>query len=360
MALFGKKKKAEATAPQIDPATDIEMVGDLNHDDLDDSDGDRGDSAQTIDFDAIAQDLNAREDGADMDSFLGQGGAQNAPAAPDFAGAPDFATGNANANIDDELDFDSTFDNGAFDDGTLVAPAPPVASAATDENPFGADSFGDNSFDDNSFGESIDIEPVAPEPALAGNAPPLTHTAPLLTSDVAAGGHASARRSLPLLPLLGAAGLLLALGAVGYWVFAPKADPVDEAAPVTNVVATNAMAPGATTTGAMTPGVTTPGALTARAVPAPGASGNAVNQGIAVDGVPIAPGVVFAPAALGAPSSMAPSPAMMAQLKALWKKGAAAKQAKNYAGARAAWTQMQRLRPNNADVQSAIDKLPAS
>jgi cytochrome c-type biogenesis protein CcmH/NrfG len=49
----------------------------------------------------------------------------------------------------------------------------------------------------------------------------------------------------------------------------------------------------------------------------------------------------------------------MAQLKALWKKGADAKHKKDYAGAKAAWEQMLKIRPGDAAVEEAIKKLPA-
>ena len=336
MALFGKKKQAEQTAPQINPEEDIQMVGG----DADETDIEDEHSGQVVDFDAIAHDLNAQEDGADMDSFLGKNSEQNAEPDDTFATAPNFATDNAEANIDDELDFDST-----FDDST---PAPVVAASnQTGENP---------------FGNAPDIEPVA-EPVVADlttDAPPLTHTAPILTSDAVAGGYVPPRKS-PLLPLLGAAGLLVALGVVGWMVFGGTKPP-ETATPV--VAASPPLQTSAN-------GVIVPATANA-VVPAPGAPSNVVNQGIAVDGVPIAPGVIVAQAPSGAlappgtkaPIGMAPSPpltpAMKKQLDALWKKGADAKHAGNIAGARAAWTQMLRLHPNHPNVQAAIDKLPAS
>jgi hypothetical protein len=52
------------------------------------------------------------------------------------------------------------------------------------------------------------------------------------------------------------------------------------------------------------------------------------------------------------------TPALPAQLKALWKKGADAKHRGDNAGARAAWQQMLRLHPGHPGVQEAINKLP--
>ena len=349
MALFGKKKTAEKSAPQINPEEDIQMVGGDAATHSDETDGEDLSSGPAIDFDAIAQDLHAHEDGADMDSFLGKTGAQNAGEA--FDETPDFATHNdAAVNLDDELDFDSTFDNGSPAPITMDAPA------VTGENP---------------FGNAPNIEPVTPEPTLTTHAPPLTYTAPILTSDIAASGGAPAvRRSSPLLPLLGVVALLAALGGVGWLVFGGASRP-ETAAPIV-AASPSLQSPG----GAIVPGGNAPnGVAIGSSVPAPGAPSGAVNQGIAVDGVPIAPGVIVAQAPIGALAprgSLTPRgaatiavatssvpPALAKQLAALWKKGADAKHAGNIAGARAAWTQMLRLRPNHPGVQEALDKLPA-
>ena len=325
MALFGKKKTAETT-PQTNPQEDIEMVGDDVL--FDETDGE--DNGPTLDFDAIAQDLNAHEDDADMDSFLGKTGAQNAEQT--FDTAPDFATSHNATSIDDELDFEATFDDGS--------PAPLTASAPiqTDENPFGG---------------LPDIEPISENQAatLTADAPPLTHTAPILTSDMAAGGYAPARKSPSLLPLLGAAGLLAALGVVGWLVFGGASRPETTAPVIASSPPLQTPAIGVAPSTGAAPATT--GALSA-----PGAPSGAVNPGLAVDGVPIAPGAVVVTGGLAPTVPL--TPALQSQLKALWKQGAAAKRARNIAGARAAWTKMLQLRPNHPGVQSAIDKLPAA
>lgn len=51
------------------------------------------------------------------------------------------------------------------------------------------------------------------------------------------------------------------------------------------------------------------------------------------------------------------TPALKAQLTALWKQGAQAKQRGDAAGARRAWQQMLKLRPGHPGIQEAIDKL---
>jgi hypothetical protein len=52
------------------------------------------------------------------------------------------------------------------------------------------------------------------------------------------------------------------------------------------------------------------------------------------------------------------TPALAAQLKALWKQGADAKHRGDNAGARRAWQQMLKLHPGHVGVQDAINKLP--
>lgn len=345
MALFGKKKPAATPAPQPNPEDYIHVVGG----DADETGLEEADSGQVIDFDAIAQDLNAHDGDSTMDAFLGRNSdpsvdatADTSHVAPDVSGA---------TNLDDEIDFGTNFDAGA--------PAVPVTTVATETDMFG---------DAPDFGNAPNIEPVVQAPAAPTHAPPMTYTAPILTSDLAANGSSPAmKKSLPLPMLLGAAGLLAALGVVGYLVFGGASKP-EETAPVV------ASVPSSRAPGDMTGATASNSVMPNGAVPAPGGPSGAVNQGIAVDGVPIAPGAVVLQAPIG---SVAPgkalgtapatarggansnvTPAMKAQLKALWSKGANAKHSGKFAEARAAWTQMQTLRPNNAEVQAAIDKLP--
>ena len=350
MALFGKKKKAEQAAPQPNPEDEIQIVGG----DADETDIDDDTSGQVIDFDAIADELGDDDGESEMGDPLNNGSAatldfsNEAQSETDpFATTPGFETtptgANAGLNADDELDFDSVFDDGS------VAASPTGATVVT-PNPF-----------DNALDGGIDIEPVAGAPAVGAqdgttDAPPLTHTAPMTTADIAASGNAPAvKKSLPLLPLLGAAGLLVALGVVGYVVFGPKNEPEEPISVATNP---GLQAPDTGAPSEAAPGEVTPGAPDA--VAAPGTSSDGVNPGIAVDGVPIAPGVVVQTAPIGmAPRPTVPlTPTLQKQLKDLWNKGAAAKRAKDFAGARAAWSEMLQKRPYHPGIQEAIDKLP--
>ena len=305
MALFGKKKQAEPTAPQPAPEDDIQvMSGDAS--DFEDEDENAG---QTIDFDAIADELGDDDGIIDLSK---PGAAQT----DDFAPTANFASGNA----DNDLDFDAVFDDGAPTD-TI-----PIVTPATDANPFGDGAVSAPSGLPN-------IEPVS-------DAPPLTYTAPLLTSDAVATAGVPVARKSPLPMLLAAIGLLAALGAVGYFVFGNKPAPEEEP-----VVATN---PGLRARNPVAP--TSPS----------GGPANAVNPGIAVDGVPIAPGAVIQTGLVGPRPTVPLTPGLLKQLKDLWKKGAAAKNKGDIAGARAAWTKMLQLRPNHPGVQDAINKLPAT
>ena len=333
MALFGKKKKPEQAAPTAgptaEPQDEIAVAGD-DFSELDEPDN----GGQAIDFDAVADELGD-DNGASMfgDSTATattvtpfDGDAFGAPAPDDSLGATPAASADAFAstadfNADDDLDFNSVFE----DDSAAAVPI--AATPVTDENPFGAGLNNETDFDGAPASGPIAIEPMS-------DAPPLTYTAPLLTSDaVATAGVPATRKSFPLPLLLGAIGLLIALGAVGFLVTRGK--PATTEAPI---VATNPPL----------------------RAPRPGGA-SLVNLGASVDGVPIAPGAVGgAPALVGGKMMPAPTPALLSQLKVLWKRGAAAKQKGDIAGARAAWTKMLQLRPGHPGVQSAIDKLPAA
>ena len=374
MALFGKKKKAEPSAsaeqPALDPADEISVVGG----DADEMDIEEDNDGQVIDFDAIADELGDGDGASELGEPLDDTNASATTGAAaqgentfDLSNQQDddifgqtagFETTGPDANADDELDFDTVFDDGsatgvATSDDEMIAVVP-----ATDENPFGAAPEGD----------APTIEPVANAEAITANAPPLTHTPPMTTADAINSGNAPAvKKSLPLLPLLGAAGLLLALGFVGWTVFGPQDPPEEDV-----VVATN---PGlqAPAEGEVVPvgDGTAPTDATAPTAPV-GPAGDAVNPGIAVDGVPIVPGVVVRDVPAGTvpagtvPAGNAPrptvplTPTLQKQLKDLWNQGARAKRANDFAGARAAWTRMLRLRPNHPGIQEAIDKLPPS
>ena len=371
-AIWQKEKSGTlCPAQQTNPEDDIQVMGgDADETDIEDGGG------QVIDFDAIADELGDDDGESAMGDPLGDGTTaaaipQTATATTDetafdlsdqgeddiFGQTPGFETTGAQANADDELDFDTVFDDGsAPGDATGEAASP--AAPATDENPFGAATA-------NVVSGAPAIEPVVAGDALTENAPPLTHTPPMTTADMVSNGHAPvAKKSLPLLPLLGAAGLLAGLGVVG-WLFLGPKPPADDVAIATNP-GVQAPADG-NMTGNVVPagsGVTPAGSgivpagsgipvdATSPGIAPVSASGAPVaNQGIAVDGVPIAPGIVVRNAT-GAESQL------QNQLKALWNQGAAAKRAKNYAAARAAWQEILRLDPGHKGIQEAINKLP--
>ena len=330
MALFGKKKKSEPAALPVEEQDEIHVVGG----DADETDDIEDGGGQVIDFDAIADELGDDDGESAMGDPLSDMNAAGADATvpgatvaaiDDFDAAASFNSGNAGLESDDELDFDSVFDDGAHNRNPPrpkhVADAATAPVAIADDNPFGA-GLGEADVSNEPLAGGIAIEPVS-------DTPPLTYTAPLLTSDaVATAGVPATRKSFPLPLFLGALGLLLALGAVGYLV-TQNNDSTPDAAPV---IATSPTprAPGSGSSGA-----------------------NLVSLSGVVDGVPIAPGAVGRGApALRGPQTAVP-PAIMAQLKVLWNKGAAAKKRDDFAGARAAWTEMLRIRPNHPGVQEA-------
>ena len=343
MALFGKKKKAEPVASPAVPAVEEQDEILVAGGDADELDFDENDGGQSIDFDAIADELDNDNGESMIGTPLVDDTATAATAPDDFGSTADFGAGATALDADEDLDFDSVFDDGSPD---AIAPdaIAPDAIPQAEENPFGA-------------------APVAEAPASGGiaiepvsDAPPLTYTPPLLTADaVATAGVPATRKSFPLPLLLGALGLLVALGAVGYLV--TRGDSTPATPPV---IATN-------------PSLTTPATSPATAIVPATATGISPSTGISpatspavsglgasVDGVPIAPGAFRSGApALSGPRSTVP-PALLKQLKDLWKQGAAAKQRGDIAGARAAWTKMLQLRPNHPGVQSAINKLPAA
>lgn len=336
MALFGKKKHAATPAP--------ETVESLEEDTLPEP-GAQADTGEAFDFDAVARDLGASDGPSPFDELLAnsaQSQAENsafdspdgapfedkADETPTFA-TSEFETPAARPDVPDEnLEFDTI-----FDDGDAVQ---------TPELPFAAPA-------------GIDIEPVVPPAESLAEAQ--LHTPPMLTSDIVAGvnGAGAPKKALPLVPLLGAGAVLLALAGAGWWTFGRPAPEPEEAPVVVSrkpkpVTASNPPlrapanpAPDAATSNAMETDLKTPVLVPAM--------GNAASPG-----VPPAKGA--APPPKIAPRAVIVPPARKAQLKALWKKGADAKHRGDNAGARKAWQQALKLQPGHPGFQDAIDKLP--
>lgn len=134
------------------------------------------------------------------------------------------------------------------------------------------------------------------------------------------------KKKLPLVPIIGVAAVLLIGGGAAFmFLGGSNNSDVDESAP--------AMTPAAVVNEAAAP---------------------AANPAAPAAAQPPAPSVAKPPA----PAAGESSPEVMAKLKALWKKGADAKHNKDYAGARAAWQEMLKLKPDNPAVKEAIEKLP--
>ena len=429
MAIFGKKKRAEQTAPAttasaatteetlvIEPATGDDLTGAAD-------DG-------AFDFDAIARDLNASDGPSPFDDLLAR---PTVPAVPvQEIMAQDEARA-AQTNGDSAFDFPPDDDDQvpadafavdepvaaqsqAFDsfaaDATHTAPAPSPAPSYDGADFGGFDANQNAPADSQGFdldptfggaGGDIDIVPAetyaAPTevhevhdatPIAPQSQADLLHTAPILTTDIrpGSGGVASAKRGLPLGPLLGAGVALLALAGAGWWVFGrqqPEEEvsaPIVARKPVKPAAPPVASAPGAPPKVAVNPVPVAPGqganpgvppsATQLRAVK-PGTGGVASQPPRVVQVPPnaVVPGTTTKATTTGTTTKVTTQtgvvspatpaqPVTQAQLKQLWKRGANAKRRKDYAGARRAWQEILRLDPGHDGIQSALDKLPKS
>ena len=406
MAIFGKKKRAATSAPdETTDAIETEPTGageaDAGEADAGEADAGEADDAQSFDFDAIARDLDATDGPSAFDDLMSKpaqtasaddggdsgvadvvaeadlGDASSAfdfpmesedttvPAAPNALDDDFFAPTPTEAQVapdafatapssDDGVDLDTMF-------GTDAAPAASVAP--TYDTPF--DDASTAPFADENAGGAPDIEPVVPL-AMPQNSGALVNTPPMLTTDIVGGssGVAAPRKSLPLLPLLGAGALLLALLGTGWWVFGRPTEPNDAATPVPTTIARNPETVSANSTGIAPAGVNsarpTPITVPASGDAALGIPPQTLPDNRAPGGTvavrPVPPTRVLPTGA--EPDAGAVPPQIMIKLKRLWKQGAAAKKRRDYAGARRSWQEMLRVRPGHPGVQEAIDKLP--
>ncbi len=220
---------------------------------------------------------------------------------------------------------------------------------------------------------------VSPSPAVSPG------IAPDPADDFVNGNFEPAPTKKPISPALLAGGLVLLLTVVGvgaYFAFfnppaeddsAPLAPPprrvVKVVAPtpvpvkVNTKVVAKKVAPGRA-------GIASPGTKTPALRPVPGKLPAIVPKPNMPTPVPLMPdGMAAQPGKGSTPGTTvqivrpvspaaALTPALQAQLKVLWKRGADAKHERNYNGARAAWTKMLQLRPGHPGVREAIEKLP--
>lgn len=152
------------------------------------------------------------------------------------------------------------------------------------------------------------------------------------------------KKKLPLLPILGALAVLgLAGGAASLLTRGSSEDETAALVTTPRVPRVPSEAAAAAVTTNPAPVVAAP-----RVAPQLPSGADPVNPGIAP-----APG-----AAVPSSSAAAVAAPQLAQMKALWKLGAAAKKRGDYAGARRIWNQGLQIQPNNIGFQESIAKLP--
>lgn len=294
----------------------------------------------TFDFDAISRDLDAQNGASSFDALLA------APA--------------TNAS--------QTADNSAFD-----FPDDPLGLSTPSQNP----------------APTTGNVPIATSPESVLNAPmsPTTPTTGLTPREPVAPAPAftptetpKAKKSLPLVPLLGALGLLAVAGGGAMFLLNSNQNPEEPIAPM--APPSREIRPAAPPAGVGEGAATvpnTPGVATAPGVPPGAPVGGApvpvprsASPGIAPATGPKQPAPVpGASTGINASTGQRPTapgrgpsatagldPALAAKLKQLWKTGAQAKRRGDYKAARAAWTQALKLRPTHPGFQDSINKLP--
>ena len=319
MALFGKKKGADDA-----PATATTTTTDNG----------------AFDFDAIARDLEASGGSSPLDSLLSQ---------------PVGTTPAHTSNTPGESAFDFPGPDAPSErplPEPLIAPRAQVTTVVTATPP------------------TSQMTPASMQAPL----PPVMETeqrTALPAPGVYGNPNGKPKKSLPLVPLLGALGTLAIVGG-GVWFFlksqsapidtdtpAPPPRPRVAKAPLTPTRPTTLVKPGA-------PPVSSAG------VP-PKTTGTALRSGSpGIAPPPVAPGatpklpVIAAPntpqtgtaTAKGPSATTGLDPRLAARLTALWKAGADAKHRKNFKEARDAWQEALTLHPGHPGFAEAIAKLP--
>lgn len=336
MALFNRKK-ADAPAPTnpsvgISPKATTPAV-----------------NSDAFDFDAISRDLDAQNGASSFDSLL---------AGPATPAQTNVTTTTTTTTEPSAFDFPETDAPGLSAPPTSPRPliVPPTTSVPVVSSP---DTF-------------INAPISPPASPLAGVAP--VDTAPLNTPPPtqapASVTRLKGKKKTPLIPILGALGLLAVAGGIGTFLLNSNKGTTDSEAPVIPLrpriarpappVDASAPASPATaevpTTGlrSASPGIAPPALPKTPIESAPPQT--AATAPVRVAQNPATPPQNAAPGALKGATGMDANVA--GQLKVLWKKGADAKHRKDFAGARQAWQEALRLSPNHPGFQDSINKLP--
>ena len=321
MALFGKKKGADAAPDALEAQPSNISPG-----------------AGAFDFDSIARDLEAPNGGASsFDDLLSQPATAQNGAMPNDAITPDNEEAPDNGSA-----FDFPEDNSdplGFPNQSPPASRPipiNVEQVAPETDPFGL------------LADGTPVLGVSPNQPQA--AAPVVSPNSGLAGDEPYEPYQPVAKKSPLVPILAGLVALALVGAGTFSFFKSQnagEEVMDTQTPITS------MRPAE-------PGVSIP----ARPVPTttmrttmadPVAVANSIksaNPGIGANSGPVTPPKIVTAATVPL------TPAMKVQLKKLWDLGAAAKKRRDYASARAVWTQALQLRPNHPGFQESIDKLP--
>ncbi len=318
-----------------------------------------------FDFDAISRDLDAQGGASSFDSLL--------------AGPATTSTG---TNASSTRTADSAFDFPENDPLGLGEPPanPPGLTTTKGTGVPGMVTPGATSPD------AVINAPLAPSPTPASGVAP-SQTAPDVTPPIVPPtGRATrlkGKKSLPIVPLLGALGMLAVAGGGAMFLLNSNKEATDSTPPASvppRVARNPSPATPATTPAAPVAGLrsASPGiapavapAKPATGAPSPGTSNVAVSVGqnpvapvrpttapVRPSTSPVRPATAPASTVRGPSATAGLDPALASKLKALWQVGKEAKARKDFAGARKAWQEALRLRPEHPGFQDSINKLP--
>lgn len=285
-----------------------------------------------FDFDAISRDLDAQNGASSFDSLL---------AAP--------ATQNPQTTVDD-----SVFDFPENDPLGLGTPATGATGAGTAPVPTSP--------------EAVINAPMSPATSPTTGMAPL-ETAPVVPIPVPV---PKAKKPLPIVPLLGALGLLAVAGGGAMFLLNSNQNSEPDVPAPPPTTAGRISSPASPNTPPATGSATAPVAPGIPVAPGSPATGlRSASPGIAPPVAPRQPLPVTRATSSGVSVIAGQSPAgklpaatggldaqLASKLKALWQAGADAKHKGDYKTARAAWGEALRLRPSHPGFQDSINKLP--
>jgi len=174
----------------------------------------------------------------------------------------------------------------------------------------------------------------APAPLVPPSARLQEPAVPFYEPQVPVTTEVAPKKKSPLLPLLGALAIL-GLGGAASYLLSQRAPETEEVAP----------APASRLPRRAAPPVQSAPPVSAPPVLAPRAAAVVKSPPLIAPGTAVSPGI-------------APASDKRSQLRAIWKRGAAAKKRGDFAGARRFWNQGLKIQPDNIGFQESIAKLP--